>query len=101
MIYQKNEGKLKMTVCIESYKGNGNYCEIEITEGYTNIVYVVSVCPIIDDLLVGYPIKKATYPISEKKKAMATYRRYIKTYCKEAVEKSIYGIIEEIHKEKI
>lgn len=90
-----------MTVCIESYKGNGNYCEIEVAENYTNIVYVVSVCPIIDDLLVGYPIKKATYPISEKKKAMATYRRYIKTYCKEAVEKSIYGIIEEIHKEKI
>lgn len=90
-----------MTVCIESYKGNGNYCEIEVAESYTNIVYVVSVCPIIDDLLVGYPIKKATYPISEKKKAMATYRRYIKTYCKEAVEKSIYGIIEEIHKEKI
>ena len=78
-----------MTVCIESYKGNGNYCEIEIAESYTNIVYVVSVCPIIDDLLVGYPIKKATYPISEKEKAMATYRRYIKTYCKKAVEKSI------------
>lgn len=90
-----------MTVCIESYKGNGYYCEIEIAEGYTNNIYVVSVCPIIDDLLVGYPIKKATYPISEKKKAMATYRSYIKTYCKEAVEKSIYGIIEEIHKEKI
>ena len=90
-----------MTVCIESYKGNGNYCEIEIVEGSTNNIYVVSVCPIIDDLLVGYPIKKATYPISEKKKAMATYRRYIKTYCEEAVEKSIYGIIEEIHKEKI
>ena len=76
-----------MTICIESYKGNGNYCEIEITECYTNIVYVVSVCPIIDDSLVGYPIRKAIYPISEKKKAMATYRRYIKTYCKEAVEK--------------
>lgn len=90
-----------MTVCIESYKGNGNYCEIEITESYTNIVYVVSVCPIIDDSLVGYPIRKAIYPIIEKKKAMATYRRYIKTYCKEAVEKSIYGIIEETHKEKI
>ena len=87
MIYRKNEGKLKMTVCSESYKGNGNYCEIEITESYTNIVYVVSVCPIIDDSLVGYPIRKATYPIIEKKKAMATYRRYIKTYCKEAVEK--------------
>ena len=41
MIDRKNGGKLKMTVCIESYKGNGNYCEIEITEGYTNIVYVV------------------------------------------------------------
>ena len=64
-------------------------------------VIVVSVCPIIDDSLVGYPIRKAIYPIIEKKKAMATYRRYIKTYCEEAVEKSIYGIIEEIHKEKI
>lgn len=101
MIYRKNRGKLKMTVCIESYKGNGNYCEIEVAESYTNIVYVVSVCPIIDDSLVGYPIRKAIYPIIEKKKAMATYRRYIKTYCKEAVEKSIYGIIEEIPKEKI
>ena len=43
MIYRKNEGKLKMTVCIESYKGNGNYCEIEITEVYKKIVNVVSV----------------------------------------------------------
>ena len=90
-----------MTICIENYEGNGYYCEIKITESYTNNSYVVSVCPIIDDLLVGYPIRKATYPIIEKKKAMATYKRYIKTYCKEAVEKSIYGIIEEIHKEKI
>ena len=54
-----------MTVCIESYKGNGNYCEIEITESYTNIVYVVSVCPIIDDSLVGYPIINAIYLIIE------------------------------------
>lgn len=83
-----------MTICIENYEGNGNYCEIEITEGYSNNIYVVSVCPIIDNLLVGYPIRKATYPITEKKKAMATYRRYIKTYCKEAVEKSMYEIIE-------
>ena len=57
-----------MTVCIESYKGNGNYCEIEITEGYTNIVYVVSVCPIIDDLLVGYPIKKQHTRLAKRKR---------------------------------
>lgn len=78
-----------MTVCIESYKGNGNYCEIEIAEGYSNNIYVVSVCPIVNEKenLVGYPFRKAVYPISEKKKAMATYRRYIRTYCKEAEEK--------------
>ena len=32
-----------MTVCIESYKGNGNYCEIEITEGYTNSLLTIRI----------------------------------------------------------
>lgn len=40
-----------MTVCIESYKGNGNYCEIEIAEGYSNNIYVVSVCQLLMILL--------------------------------------------------
>ena len=71
-----------MTVCVESYKGNGNYCEIEIGKNNT---YIVSVCPIENEKenLVGYPFRKAVYPINEKKKAMATYRLYIRTYCKE------------------
>lgn len=74
-----------MTVCVESFKGNGNYCEIEITERYNNNIYIVSVCPIVNEKesLVGSPFRKTVYPISEKKKAMATYRRYIKTYCTE------------------
>ena len=67
-----------MTVCVESYKGNGNYCEIVIT----NNIYVVSVYPLVNDSLAGYPFREMTYPISEKKKAMATYRRYIRNYCK-------------------
>lgn len=67
-----------MTICVESYKGNGNYCEIAIT----NNIYVVSVCPLVDDSLAEYPFREITYPISEKKKAIATYRRYIRNYCK-------------------
>jgi len=74
-----------MTVCVESYKGNGNYCNIEIAEGNSNNIYVVNVSQIENETenLVGYPFRKAIYPISEKRKAMATYRRYIKTYCTE------------------
>lgn len=72
-----------MTVCVESYKGNGNYCTIEIT----NNIYVVSVCRLFDDSRAGYPFREMTYPISEKKKAMATYRRYIRNYCTEGIKK--------------
>lgn len=72
-----------MTVCIESYKGNGNYCTIEVT----NNVYVVSVCPLLNDSCAGYPFREMTYPITEKKKAIATYQRYIRNYCTEGIKK--------------
>ena len=32
--------------------------------------------------LYGYPFKKMTYCYNDKKKAEATFRRYVKKYCK-------------------
>ena len=45
--------------------------------------YTVQVCPHEKDgIFFGYPVAIRTYSINEKKKAEATYNRYIKRYCK-------------------
>lgn len=69
-----------MTVLIDSYKGNGNYCSLELTKENT---YVVEVCMMYDMQLCGYPFRKMIYSVSEEKRARATFRRYIKKYCME------------------
>lgn len=64
---------------IKEHKENGYYIAIEYEK--TNI-YKVSVYPCHSDGLCGYPIKETIYPLTEKKKAMNTYYRYIRKYCK-------------------
>lgn len=67
-----------MTTVIKSHKNGDYYVSLEITK-YN--IYVVQVCPQFDDYNCGYPIREMTYPMSEKKNACATYRRYIQKYC--------------------
>ena len=71
-----------MTVTIENYKNDYYYVSLEIENRYGNDVYIVQICPRIDDCRCGYPIREMTYPVKDKKKAYATYRRYINNYCK-------------------
>lgn len=71
-----------MTVCTNSHTENGYYVTMEIERRYNHDVYVVKVCPCIDEFRCGYPIKEITYPINDQKKAYATYKRYINKYCK-------------------
>ena len=70
-----------MTVCVENYKNNDFYISLTIENRYGNAFYMVQVCPCFDDSRCGYPIKEMIYSIKDKKKAYATYRRYIKKYC--------------------
>lgn len=69
-----------MTVCLDHHEGNGKYVNIKITEGYGSSIYVVTVYPVFDGYI-GRPEREKMYPMSEKKKALATYKRYIKKYC--------------------
>lgn len=71
-----------MTVIVKQYKTDDYYVTLEIENRYGNNIYVVQVCPCYKNSdLCGYPIKEISYSISEKQKALATYRRYIKRYC--------------------
>ena len=69
-----------MTTVIKQYKNNNYYITLEIENRYDVDVYVVQVLPCIDDSRCGYPIMEMSYPIKDKKKALATYRRYVKKF---------------------
>lgn len=70
-----------MTVTVNSCKNDNYYITLEIEHRYENDIYVVQACPCIDDYECGYPEREMTYPITDKKKAYATYKRYVKRYC--------------------
>lgn len=70
-----------MTVCLDRHEGNGKYVNIKITEGYGSCIYVVTVYPVFEGYI-GRPEREMIYAHSERKKAIATYKRYIKKYCK-------------------
>lgn len=71
-----------MTVTIKQHKTDDYYVTLEIENRYGNNIYVVQVCPCYKNSdLCGYPIRENSYSSTEKQKALATYRRYIKRYC--------------------
>lgn len=71
-----------MTSAIKQHKENGIYITLFWEKGYNNAgIYVVEAYEEHGGLY-GYPFKKMTYSINEKKKAKATFRRYVKKYCK-------------------
>ena len=68
-----------MTLVIRQQTENGYHVVMEWDK--TNI-YRVAVCQMIDENLCGYPLNEMIYSINDKKKAEATFRRYVKKYCK-------------------
>lgn len=73
-----------MTFVEKCHKDKKHYISISIQ----NNLYVVQVCPVQSDHYVGYPIRKITYSITDKKKAYATYRRYLKKYAEQTTPKT-------------
>lgn len=65
-----------MTMVKKQYTNKNYYICFELE----NNCYIVSVCPLINDNLCGYPIKKMVYSIGEIEKANRTYKRYIQKY---------------------
>ena len=70
-----------MTTVIESTMKNKYYVSLSVETRYNRELYNIQACPCYDDNRCGYPEQEMTYPIEEKKKAYATYRRYVKKYC--------------------
>lgn len=66
-----------MTTIIKSHKNDNYYISLELDK---RNIYTVQACPRINENLCGYPEREITYPINEKKKALATYNRYVKKY---------------------
>ena len=66
-----------MTMNIKQHKNNNYYITMEWDKSN---IYIIQVCPIIDENLCGYPIREMTYALNEKQKALATFNRYIKKY---------------------
>ena len=69
-----------MTVVVEKCENDKYYINMEIQTRTHGSVYVVQTLPRISGNLCGYPLNKMEYPIDDKKKAYATYRRYKKKY---------------------
>ena len=78
MIKRKSDD---MTVTIKSNTNDNYHVSLEMENRYGNDVYIVQVCPCIDDSICGYPEKEMIYSIADKKNAYATYNRYMKKYC--------------------
>ena len=68
-----------MSLVIRQQTENGYHVVMEWEK--TNI-YRVAACQMIDENFCGYPINEMIYSINDKKKAEATFRRYVKKYCK-------------------
>lgn len=68
-----------MSIVIKQTDVNGYHICCE-AESLYNLVYKVTVCPKYEDSLCGYPIRQTTY--TDSKKALATYRRYVKEFSK-------------------
>ena len=66
-----------MTFTIKEHINRNYYISMELDKSN---IYIVQVCPRINEDLCGYPEKKMTYSINEKSKAQATYNRYKKRY---------------------
>lgn len=70
-----------MTVTLRQHKGNGYYVSLEQIFINDGIVLVVQACPTFGEQLCGYPEREMIYPLAEEKKAIRTYKRYVKKYC--------------------
>ena len=70
-----------MTVTLRQHEGNGYYVSLEQILTNNGIVLVVQVCPAFGEQLYGYHEKEMRYPLAEEKKAIRTYKRYVKKYC--------------------
>ena len=69
-----------MTILEKKHTNKSFHITMEIDKKNENLFYVVEVCPLINENLCGYPIKKMIYSLSEKKKANNTFNRYVKKY---------------------
>ena len=70
-----------MTNIIKSYKDK-NYCvSLYWEKGEQNGIYIVNVCPVLGDNMIGYPLQKQIYCIDDLKNAKRTFNRYVKKYC--------------------
>lgn len=68
-----------MSTVIKSHTENGIYI---VMEARGNLV-VVEACQCQEDNRCGYPVAiSQVYSIKDKKNAEATFRRYVKKYCK-------------------
>lgn len=68
-----------MSITIEQYKNDEYYICLYITRKHDMEIYVVEACQNFG-YYVGSPFKSISYSIDDKKKAYATYKRYIKKY---------------------
>ena len=69
-----------MTTTLKQHKTKSHYISLS-AEG--NLL-IVDACPLYDNNVCGYPTSKMVYHYSEHKKALATFKRYIKKYTEEA-----------------
>ena len=66
-------------LCLDSITLTDYYVSLKVEVRYDKTVYIVQVCPREGDKC-GYPIKEMQY--IDEKKARATYKSYVKKYCK-------------------
>ena len=69
-----------MTTVLKSYKNKHFYICMEMEHKYNRDYYLITVNPVYNDNLCGYPIRSMVYSLDERKNALATFNRYKRTY---------------------
>lgn len=69
-----------MRICIDRHEHGGNTCTLCIEPRGQKCIYIVTAYES-GDGITATPIKRTTCPITDERKARATFKRYIKRYC--------------------
>lgn len=69
-----------MTTVILTHENERYYTTMSFEARTYGNVYIVETCPRLDSCRCGYPERQMIYGENERKKAVATFKRYCKKY---------------------
>ena len=74
-----------MTTVLKQYNNGKTYVYLDLEERWEMVILEVGICDIVGGICLN-PYKKMSYPYKDKKKAFATFNRYVREAKAETTE---------------